>query len=155
MKKLFLLAGLCFFLFACNNSVKKVKNNGADTILTEVPDRHYAEISLDYEGIYKGVLPAADCPGIETTLTLNPDKSFTLHSVYMEKNTSFVATGTYTVEKDLLTLKETSKEWSYYKVEENRLRKLDKDKKEITGELANHYVLKKSVRDIKQNNTEI
>ena len=36
-------------------------------------DIHNAETSLDYEGTYKGVLPAADCPGIETTLILNPD----------------------------------------------------------------------------------
>ena len=34
------------------------------------PDIHNAETSLDYRGTYRGVLPAADCPGIETTLTL-------------------------------------------------------------------------------------
>ena len=34
-------------------------------------------------------------------------------------------------------------ELSYYKVEENHLRKLTMDKQEITGELADHYVLNK------------
>ncbi len=35
-------------------------------------------------------------------------------------------------------------EVSYYKVEENRLRKLDADRNEITGALAEHYILKKT-----------
>ncbi|MDB9137433.1 copper resistance protein NlpE, partial [Parabacteroides distasonis] len=102
-----------------------------------------AEISLDYEGTYKGVLPAADCPGIETILTLNPDKTFTLHSVYIDRNSSSDGEGTYTVKEDLLTLQEKGGELSYYHVGENCLRKLDMDKKEMTGELAEDYILKK------------
>ena len=38
-------------------------------------DMHTAEISLDYYGTYKGTLPAADCPGINVTLTLNKNKT--------------------------------------------------------------------------------
>lgn len=143
MNKFFLLAGLCAFLAACNNSVKTNKGGETDTVAVEVNDMHNAENALDYEGTYKGVLPAADCPGIETTLTLNPDKTFTLHAVYLDKNSSFDEKGTYTVKEDLLTLQEEGGELSYYHVGENHLRKLDGDKKEITGELAEHYVLKK------------
>ena len=44
---------------------------------------------------------------------------------------------------NLLTLNEEGGELSYYKVEENHLRKLTMDKQEITGELADHYVLNK------------
>ena len=114
-----------------------------DTVAVEVNDMHNAENALDYEGTYKGVLPAADCPGIETTLTLNPDKTFALHSVYIDKNSSFDEKGTYTVEEDLLTLQEEGGELSYYSIEEKRLRKLDMEKQKITGELAEHYVLEK------------
>ena len=105
---------------------------------------HNAEISLDYEGTYKGVFPAADCPGIETTLTLNADKTFALHQVYIDqKDGTFDEKGTYTVEENLLTLRVEGGETSYYKVEENRLRLLDADKNEITGELAENYILNK------------
>ena len=38
-------------------------------------------------------------------------------------------------------------EEEYYKVEENRLRKLDRDKKEITGDLAGYYILKKELQN--------
>ena len=51
--------------------------------------------------------------------------------------------GTYTLKDNLLTLNEEGGELSYYKVEENHLRKLTMDKQEITGELADHYVLNK------------
>ena len=111
MKKIFILVCSCALLAACNNSAKTNKSAGADSTSIEVTDIHNAENSLDYEGTYKGVFPAADCPGIETG--------------------------------NLLTLKEENGEISYYKVEENHLRKLTMDKQEITGELADHYVLNK------------
>ena len=37
-----------------------------------------SQTSLDWDGIYYGVLPCADCPGIQTTLYLNKDLSFKL-----------------------------------------------------------------------------
>ena len=80
---------------------------------------------------------------LKTTLTLNPDKTFSLHSVYIDRDSSFDEKGTYTLKDNLLTLNEEGGELSYYKVEENHLRKLTMDKQEITGELADHYVLNK------------
>ena len=141
-KKLFMFVCSCALLTACSNSEKK--SGEADKASVEVADMHNAEISLDYEGTYKGVFPAADCPGIETTLTLNPDKTFALHQVYIDqKDGTFDEKGTYTVEGDLLTLQVEGGVTSYYKVEENRLRSLDADKNEITGELAENYILNK------------
>lgn len=142
-KNLILFVCSCAFLTACNNGAKTNKSSETDAASIEVSDMQNVEISLDYEGTYKGVFPAADCPGIETTLTLNPDKTFALHSVYIDKNSSFDEKGTYTVEEDLLTLQEEGGELSYYSIEEKRLRKLDMEKQKITGELAEHYVLEK------------
>ena len=140
MKKIFILVCSCTLLAACGNSSKT--NKGTDTTI-EVVDMHNAATSLDYEGTYKGVFPAADCPGIETTLILNPDKTYTLHSVYIDRDSSFDDKGTYTLKGNLLTLKEENGEISYYKVEENRVRLLTDDKQEITGALADHYILNK------------
>ena len=115
MKKIFILVCSCALLAACNNSAKTNKSAGADSTSIEVTDIHNAENSLDYEGTYKGVFPAADCPGIETTLTLNPDKTFSLHSVYIDRDSSFDEKGTYTLKDNLLTLNEEGGELSYYK----------------------------------------
>ena len=68
MKKIIILACSCFLLAACGNSAKTNNSTSTDSTATGVVDIHNAETSLDYEGTYKGVLPAADCPGIETTL---------------------------------------------------------------------------------------
>ena len=44
---------------------------------------------------------------------------------------------------NIIILKEENGEISYYKVEENRVRLLTDDKQEITGALADHYILNK------------
>lgn len=52
--------------------------------------------SVDWNGTYKGTLPCASCPGIETTLVLNPDKTYTLEENYLEeKNGKFISGGTF------------------------------------------------------------
>ena len=106
------------------------------------PDIHNAETSLDYRGTYRGVLPAADCPGIETTLTLKPDGTYSLHEEYLERDARFDAEGAYTLHGNLLTLEGSDTTW--YKVEENRLRRLTTDRKEVEGPLAEHYALRKT-----------
>ena len=41
--------------------------------------------SKDFAGTFSGALPCADCPGIDETLELKPDGSFTLTDVYRDK----------------------------------------------------------------------
>lgn len=48
-------------------------------------DMHNSRDSLDWEGVYEGVLPCADCPGIKTRLTLQRDGSFELTTQYLER----------------------------------------------------------------------
>jgi heat shock protein HslJ len=43
---------------------------------TQAPDLHTSQNSLDWAGVYEGVLPCQDCPGIKTRLTLNRDGSY-------------------------------------------------------------------------------
>ena len=113
-----------------------------------VPDMHNAENALDYQGTYKGVFPAADCPGIEIELTLHNDNTYTMNSSYMDRSEEPIQqTGNYTVKGNLLTLRAKvgigRPAPEYYKVEENRLRRLNAKKQPITGELADQYVLTK------------
>jgi len=41
-----------------------------------VDAQHTSANSLDWAGVYRGVLPCADCPGIETTLRLATDSTY-------------------------------------------------------------------------------
>ena len=106
---------------------------------------HTAETSLDYQGTYRGTLPAADCPGIEVTLRLKPGGAYEQHLKYIGRDTEFDEKGGYTVRENLLTLTPADGERpEFYKVEENRLRRLDAEKQLVTGALADNYILQKT-----------
>lgn len=85
----------------------------------------------------------ADCPGIELTLTLKKDRTYTYHWLYIDrKDAEFDETGTFTVKDNLLTLTEKGGEVSYFKVQEGGLVMLNNEKQPATGALADAYVLK-------------
>ncbi len=67
-----------------------------DTVKT-VPVGDTTETSVDWNGTYSGTLPCASCPGIETTLVLNGDKTYTMKEVYLEeKDGVFNSNGNFT-----------------------------------------------------------
>ena len=130
MKKNVLILAAALALVACGGNAPKKKAA--------------AETSLDYLGTYEGTLPAADCPGIQTTLTLNPDGTYELHMKYIDRDAEFDEKGVFSVKENLLTLTQLDDgSEEYYKVEENRLRMLDAEKQPVTGALAENYVLQK------------
>ena len=95
--------------------------------------------------IYTGVLPAADGPGIKTTVALLPDGTFTWTSEYLEKADGvFEDKGTYTVENGVVTLTFPQQEGYYLLLSSGLATLLDQDKRPITGDLAEKYILKKA-----------
>lgn len=92
--------------------------------------------------VYEGVLPAADCPGIKTTLTLYTNGTFQLQEEYLERDTSFTQTGTFTIQQDLLTLTTQDNDVRYFHLGEGTASMLDADKQPITGDLASYYILR-------------
>ena len=51
-----------------------------------VPDpAHNSRNSLDWAGVYEGITPCADCPGIKMRLTLQQDGRFELSTQYLER----------------------------------------------------------------------
>ncbi|MCC8142687.1 MAG: copper resistance protein NlpE, partial [Tannerellaceae bacterium] len=106
---------------------------------------HNAENSLEYWGTYDGTLPSADGTAVHIELTLNQDKSFIKCTEYTDRNPVAIYndTGVYVIHRNLLTLHPEGKE-EYYKVEENRLRKLNEEKQEVEGEFQDRYLLVKN-----------
>lgn len=105
---------------------------------------HVARNALDWAGTYRGVLPCADCEGIETVVTLVDDGTYTARSRYLGKNgETFTESGAYAWSDrgDVVTLQ--GDEPAKYRVMENRLVRLAMDGSPIAGELADHYVLAK------------
>lgn len=48
---------------------------------------HSSRTALDWAGSYAGILPCADCPGIQTHLTLNQDGSYRQTTRYIDRQT--------------------------------------------------------------------
>ena len=79
MKKIFLLLALPLMLAACQ--APSAPTHAASTV---VDAHHTAENSLDWAGRYTGLLPCADCEGIQTQLTLRSDKTYVLEEHYVK-----------------------------------------------------------------------
>ena len=61
--------------------------------------------SVDWDGQYVGVIPCADCPGIEMVLELHGDGTYRLAETYQEKGEKpFIETGSFTWGKDGSTI---------------------------------------------------
>jgi uncharacterized lipoprotein NlpE involved in copper resistance len=126
--KFILLVCTSLFFFSCKKEMKKneVKTDSiatavGDTIST---DMHNSQNSLDWQGTYKGILPCADCKGVQ--------------SVFEEKGTF-----TWNESGSIISLKDLKENSNQYKVGENTLTQLDLEGKVILGETASMYVLKK------------
>jgi heat shock protein HslJ len=78
----FLLLALALTVTAC------MPRQPADGAPTSADPAHSSRNSLDWAGIYEGVLPCADCPGIRTRLTLNRDDSFELSRLHLDRDSA-------------------------------------------------------------------
>jgi heat shock protein HslJ len=111
---------------------------------------HHSNNSLDWDGVYSGTLPCADCDGIQTVVTLNKDLTYQIDTKYVGKEGgTFILKGKFAWETGgnkivLLDIPEGSGP-GYYLVWENKLIQLDLKGNVITGDLASRYVLNKEV----------
>ena len=65
-----------------------------------------------FAGTYAGLIPCADCPGIDMSVTFSADGKYTQTMVYRERDTTDLEQGTWTVAADgkRLTLDPQSKD---------------------------------------------
>jgi heat shock protein HslJ len=110
-------------------------------------DAHNSQNALDWPGTYKGITPCADCEGIAIKISLNKDLTFLIQTNYLGKGDGkiFEEKGNFTWDKTggIVLLQGTKGKPSPYKVGENKLVQLDLKGKEISGLLAEKYVLVK------------
>ncbi|MFN3754337.1 copper resistance protein NlpE N-terminal domain-containing protein [Flavobacterium sp.] len=145
---LFLLS-LSFFI-SCQKQTTDSNLSNQDSI-TKVDSinnvaAHNAKNSLDYIGTYKGILPCADCEGLETIICINENNTYNIKTKYLGKgNKIFEQKGTFSWNKagNTIVLDHEANGPNQYFVGENTLTQLDMLGKKITGDLASDYVLAK------------
>lgn len=107
---------------------------------------HTSQNSLDWNGMYVGMLPCADCDGIETTLELHQDKTYILTQIYHGKSDSlFTQKNSFEWSRNgrTIILEGIKNAPSQYQVGEKTLTQLDMNGNVISGKLRHHYVLEK------------
>ena len=79
---------------------------------------------------WRGVLPCADCEGIETSLFLEKDGTWVMNERYLgarEEPSSFASYGTWARTADKLVLTDSKGEKSYYRAKGDALEMLDRE----------------------------
>jgi len=135
-----IIAGL---LFSCQKQTNSKGNANDSLVVAKVID---AKNTLNYEGNYKGILPCADCEGIETTISLNENSTYTIRTTYLGKgNKIFEQKGTFSWNKsgNIVTFDNIENAPNQYEVAKNTLTQLDMSGKKITGSHTADYILAK------------
>ena len=144
----FAMAAAVALTTSCNG--KKTVSADADHDSTSVADTTVAGENVDLTtvaGTYEGTLPAADCPGIKTVLTINADSTYELKQDYIERKDGHdEASGVLQVLNGnvLMLVRPSSGEHTFYKVKDSKsVVMTDSLGNEAEGEMAKLYVLTK------------
>jgi copper homeostasis protein (lipoprotein) len=122
VKKTLLSAMAAFTLFAligCNNRAE----------VDAIQPTQVAELKPMQQS-WRGILPCADCEGIETSLFLEKDGTWVMNERYQgvrEEPSSFASYGTWARTADKLVLTDSQGEKSYYRAKGDALEMLDRE----------------------------
>jgi copper homeostasis protein (lipoprotein) len=133
-------------LLSCQTQKTTTSDNASEEMKN--PDAaHTSQNVLDWDGVYRGVLPCADCEGIQTTVELKKDLSFKTKTIYLGKSDSvYEANGkiSWNEKGNAITLTPSDKgEATQYFVGEGVLTQLDKQGNKIKSDNATRYLLSK------------
>jgi copper homeostasis protein (lipoprotein) len=113
------------------------------------PDAHTSANALDWDGAYEGIIPCADCEGIQTVLILNKNMTYRLSTTYLGKpGRLFEKTGSFTWNEagNTVILAGLKSSPDRYFVGEGWVLQLDMKGNRIKGSLAEKYRLRKQQR---------
>jgi heat shock protein HslJ len=131
-------------LLACALWFSACKSSN-DSTAKPLSDGQNKKGTAGWPGMYQGVLPCADCQGIQTTLSLFPDNKYQISRVYLGKSEEvFRSNGAFTSDTKLniIRLERSATEGpSSYKLQEGSLFQLDMNEKVIAGDMASRYKL--------------
>lgn len=153
-QKLALLMGISLALTACANGYSDQPSSQPSTQAPNMTSDN-SRTSLDWPGVYQGLIPCADCESIKTRITLHKDGTFTRSMIYQGKpDGQFNDQGKFSWDEGggKITLIDKQGQSQSYLVGEGRLFHLDQQGQRISGELADRYILIKNPADAQLEN---
>ncbi len=159
----------CYFFISCHDKGKPSINkdnlqalrvndthrewNSHHPLDTMFPIADNSRIALDWEGIYRGIVPCADCEGIKIEMVLFASGTYRLTLLYLGKKHISPSTfegrfewdnsGNFIILKDQLNDQFLNK----YQVGEEKLFLLNQQGQRFTGNMADKYTLNKYYSD--------
>lgn len=111
--------------------------------------QHNSRNSLDWNGIYSGILPCADCEGIKTDIELHKNGTYRMARKYLgQRDTLFTESGMFRWNEEgsniILIKDNNSQDQEHYKVGEGQLIKLGKNSQPIQSDPGEMYILWKA-----------
>lgn len=162
MKASFIISiALTSAIFSCtkpeNSNIEDEKNVISETEKKSTPEAvsgasystgDNSMTSVDWAGTYFATLPCGRCEGIEMWVTLNADGTYALNTNYLGLNDALEEefTGKFSWDQSggIVTLEGLKGTYpGKFKVGENKIWYLDADGKQMTGNLADQYILNK------------
>jgi uncharacterized lipoprotein NlpE involved in copper resistance len=141
-----------FCLVSCKDEEKTSEINSTESSaenMETIPDKaHNSQNSLDWAGVYKGVLPCEDCEGIETSIQIDKNLDYVLSQHFLgraeaEEN-NINETGKFKWNSAGSTISLGEREKLYFKVSENYLLQVFEDESKVMGDSAIKYRLTKT-----------
>jgi uncharacterized lipoprotein NlpE involved in copper resistance len=151
MKKTSLILSFSVFLtYACS---KPTENQVVEQEITKTKTEKKSTgdnsmTSIDWAGTYFATLPCGRCEGIEMSVTLNADGTYALNTNYLGLNDAleeeFTGKFSWNLSGEIVTMEGLKDTYpGKFKIGENRIWYLDSDGKQMTGDLADQYILNK------------
>lgn len=145
-----LIAGAIALLAGCAQKGETTSRAGGDTgssaSAVQSKGAVYPEACLRLPGVYEGVIPAADGPGIRVTLYLRAVGTYTMTEHYIGRDFTTSSGGDWSTHADRVALDPITEKnpARLLRIEAGALRFLDLEGDFIDGPLSEHYVLRKS-----------
>ena len=126
---------------------EKPNQSSQNHTASAVKSTQNAQNSLNWQGKYKGLLPCADCSGIETVLKLNSDHTYELDEKYQDDRTThnkYITKGKFEFDKTgtIITLDKAAGNRQYL-IGKNHIEELSTDGTKKVGSLEAFYILTK------------
>lgn len=143
-----LLLSLLIPNYFLSNSLNAQNSEDIEDIMESVTPAigDTSQNSLDWNGVYEGILPCASCEGIKTTIILNQDLTFVQQVQHLgidERTWEKKGTFKWNEAGNRITLQGIEQAPNQFIVGENMLIQLDMNGDRISGDLADKYILNK------------
>lgn len=145
--KTILFLAICMNVISCQEDSEPTKDTTVEKVIQDDPHLDTNQVNkASFLGTYKGILPCADCSGIETMITLRGDSSYVIVSKFLDSELSpmpFEDGGTFTIGNDRLILTDKGGETWNYAVEKGSLLQIDKQGNPLVNTNVDSYRLNK------------